>query len=1067
MIGFADFLALVNDGRRPYPWQERFAEMAAVNGPAELVSVPTGAGKTTVVEALIWALAMQAERPAVERTVGVRVVWAIDRRILVDEVFSQAEKLADKLDEAWRSGASDDPLFEVARRLQGLKVPLGEDVEKVEGRPLEVTRWRGGIAIPATAHHPLQAEVITSTVAQVGSRLLFRGYGLGSGSLPVGAALAACDTTICLDEAHLAEPFAETVKAIARMRDGEPLPVAPKVSVVRLTATPSEVGDASRQINLAPADEEALATRLSAAKVGRLFEPEGSSDRDQVEALTAAVDEYLEEGVSVVACVCNSVLIARSVFDRIRKNREDVDAILLVGPQRPVDREAMFDQPVLPPESEPEDVADEYAEENPAPTRREVLFSRVQPPRPLVVVATQTVEVGLDIDVDALVTQSASAAALIQRFGRLNRAGGEGRVGQATVIRHEGFPLYEEDEPLAWDWLNQLSPSTQGNGVDISIRALSGPPEPARRARAAELTDVAVETLTNTFPRPHTMADPDIHVYLRGVDAEPANDVSICWRADLVEADSRGEADTYREALLSMVPPRPGEQLSLSVAAARNLLYSLLGRSKARGAALSRQVLDGGDIEGGSPNEVEPQKDGGERVFQGIPFFVRRGAELLRSPILDGRDQGDSGKLIGVSDIRPGDLIVLPTAIGGIDEFGLSADARPGSGGEDVGADIRGKAILGSDPIRLTPAAIDLALRDVHPLDGPRAQRVQRILRRVTAIETRIGNARSEAGRRSAMADLLAELSDLPAIAEGSEGVDLDLLELRRLGPAPPPDLMEAEDDLVVNGNEYSTEAGEMDDELGEWSHAEGSMALLPGEEETGRLEGWVLIPIQGSRFGDERIRRAHAQAPRLEDHCLAVAERVKQYGTAAGLEERLVSSLELAGLTHDLGKAFPRMQNFFWGGVAPPLEAPIAKSVFGTADRSADREARRLAGMPNRWRHELASVAMLEAAWEKGGLAGRFGEADIELASHLVISHHGRAHPIPPTPETTPPARKFAVSIAGISSTATGDGQEGWDEGASLRRRFALMAKYGPWALAYLESLLVLADRSVSAEGK
>lgn len=1071
MIGFADFLALVNDGRRPYPWQERFADMAAVDRPAELVSVPTGAGKTTVVEALIWALAMQADRPAADRTVGVRVVWAIDRRILVDEVYEQTEQLADRLDEAWRAGAGHDPLFEVARRLQSLKVPPGEDIERVAGRPLEVTRWRGGVAIPAVAHHPLQAEVITSTVAQIGSRLLFRGYGLGTGSLPVGAALAACDTTICLDEAHLAKPFAETVRAISRMREAEATPVAPKVSVVRLTATPAEGDEVSRQIRLSSADEEVLATRLGAVKVGRLVEPEGGSDREQVQALLESIDGYLAQEVRVVACVCNSVLIARSVFDRLRKDREDVDSILLVGPQRPIDREAMFDQPVLAPEFEPESnvATDEpvaSSGESAAPTRREVLFSHVSAPRPLVVVATQTIEVGLDIDVDAMVTQSASAAALVQRFGRLNRAGGDGRIGQATVVRHEGFPLYAEDEPLAWQWLNRLPPSPHGDGIDISIRALAEPPDPVRRARAAELSEAVVETLTHTYPRPHAMADPDIDVYLRGIDAEPANDVSICWRADLQEADPSEEADTYREALLQLAPPRPEEQLSLSLAAARNLLYSLQGKSRARGAALNRQVLDGGDLEGSSPNEVGPQTDSGMAEFRGIPFFVRRGPELLRSRMLGGRDAGRPDELIGVGDIRPGDLIVLPAAIGGVDEFGLSVDVRPGSGREDVASDTRNDAVLGVDPIRLTPGALDLALREEHPLAGPRAQRVQRILRRVAAIESRIADARSDAGRRSAMADLLAELSDLPAIAENREAVDLDLLDLRRLGPTPPPDLLEAEEDFLAATGDVD-DVGEGPDEQEDKSQGEHGMALFPGEEESGQLAGWALVPIRGSRIGDERIRRLDAQPPLLEDHCLAVAERVRQFAAAAGLEETLVKSLELAGLAHDLGKAYPRMQSFFRGGVALPLEAPVAKSVFGTADRSADRDARRLAGMPSRWRHELASVAVLESASASGDLPERFGDADVELASHAAIAHHGRAHPIPPTPDPTPPARRFAVSVAGIKGTATEDGQGGWGEGASLRRRHALLARYGPWALAYLESLLILADRAVSAEGR
>jgi hypothetical protein len=57
-------------------------------------------------------------------------------------------------------------------------------------------------------------------------------------------------------------------------------------------------------------------------------------------------------------------------------------------------------------------------------------------------------------------------------------------------------------------------------------------------------------------------------------------------------------------------------------------------------------------------------------------------------------------------------------------------------------------------------------------------------------------------------------------------------------------------------------------------------------------------------------------------------------------------------------------------------------------------------------------------------------------------------------------------VDAAGIQARASGDAIEGWDDGAWLRRFFATIERYGPWGTAYLEALLILADRAVSREG-
>lgn len=1214
MIDFDGFLREVR-GHAPYPWQRALAERLAaervsdtdanaglpgsvpVGGPPPLtIAVPTGSGKTTVVDVLVWALAKQADRPPLERTVGARIVWAIDRRLLVDEVHAQTKRLTDRLALALRRPS--DPLHEVAVRLESLKgtppvggwaattgasasaptvagdhadaqgsgLPDAEEPDTVadpalvpegtvlRGRPLVATRWRGGVAVPSIGQHPMQAEVITSTVAQIGSRLLFRGYGLGDRSLPLGAALAACDTTICLDEAHLAEPFADTVQAIRERRDDGGDTFAPPLRLIRLSAT-SGADDAQR-ITLSKEDKqlEALATRLEAPKHATLVEPSGPSDNDQVVALVEAVTGYVDDGRRTVACVVNSVRTAREVYERVERTYGKVEeehrpeAVLLIGPQRPADRQNSLgrtiaadgdDGTAATPAADRSDASPVEGEQSseaavPTTTPRRVLLDGIAAVRPLVVVATQTFEVGLDADVEALVTQSASATALTQRLGRLNRTGrlnprdhadGKSRAthpeGLATIVRHVDFPLYADDEDAAWTWLSTTLPRTESGAIDVSVATLSLTPAPpdAKRAHAAELGDQEVELLTQTSPRPHRRIDPDVDAFLRGAESEPDSDVSVCWRADLAEDDLRDGAHAYRLSLLRLVPPRRDEQLTMSIGAVRNLLAVRTGQSRATKAAQSQLIEETADVEGSAPPREAPRTETQQR-FDGIPFLVRRGRELLPGRPVSGGDLGDG---LAIGDLRPGDLLVLPTALGGVDDSGLAIESPVGT---DVAGDVRplGRETDGgtpaSDPqsgpsvavrphpLRLTTGALDAAYHEAIPLAGPRAQRVRRVLRRVAEIERRLENVKSPAGRLAAFRDLFSELHDHPALAPvtpGEQAADDAIatatvsglaptdVELRRITPTLPSELTDPVDDpaglflgvptvsddaaLFLGdvededlAGDDGTFAGDLlseDDADGHGGSADG--VLLPGEDPPMATGGWVLLPTMATAH--DRVRPRNEPPPTLEAHAQAVADRTAWFARAAGLSDVLVRSLVLAARVHDHGKADPRMQAFFRSGFAPPLAEPIAKSVFGTDDRRADRTARLASGLPSGWRHEQASTVILADAWKRGQITGLPDDAergvDLELTMNLVAAHHGAAHPVPPVPKPGAPPRSFRIEAAGIAGTATGSDDEAWSEGQAVQRLERLTSDYGTWSLAYLQSLLVLADRTVSAEGR
>ena len=106
----------------------------------------------------------------------------------------------------------------------------------------------------------------------------------------------------------------------------------------------------------------------------------------------------------------------------------------MIGPARPVDRD---------------DLAEKL---KPIRTRVDRVLER-----PRILVATQCIEAGVDIDLDALITETAPLDSLRQRFGRLNRAGRDLIPFAAVVAAKSDLsprtndPVYDKAIKPAWD----------------------------------------------------------------------------------------------------------------------------------------------------------------------------------------------------------------------------------------------------------------------------------------------------------------------------------------------------------------------------------------------------------------------------------------------------------------------------------------------------------------------------------------------------------------------------------------------------------------------------------------
>ncbi|MFT3769148.1 MAG: hypothetical protein QM820_27220 [Minicystis sp.] len=137
----------------------------------------------------------------------------------------------------------------------------------------------------------------------------------------------------------------------------------------------------------------------------------------------------------------------------------------------------------------------------------------------------------------------------------------------------------------------------------------------------------------------------------------------------------------------------------------------------------------------------------------------------------------------------------------------------------------------------------------------------------------------------------------------------------------------------------------------------------------------------------------------------------------------------------------------------------PLAKSRIVVADRAARDKARERSGYPRGARHELSSVALLKAH------APLLDQAhDKDLVLHLVASHHGWCRPFAPVAPDHEPVELSLDTGDTVVRTSSDHGLARLDSGVA-ERFWRLVERYGWFGLAWLESILRLADHRRSEE--
>ncbi len=993
---FADFFVAVN-GHPPFPWQQRLvAHLFASDGRwPEQLKLPTASGKTSAVDIALFALAAGLPTPR-------RIVFVVDRRVVVQQAARHAEKIRRAL-----NGAREGILAEVSEGLRGLHAEVGEHRD-----PFVVAEMRGAIQQDTSwAERPDVPAVLASTVDQVGSRLLFRGYGVSRSMLAVQAGLLGNDCLILLDEVHLARPFAAVLARIKdRFRpavDGLP----DRWQTVELSATPPADQRQTFELDTDDLSHPVLGRRLEARKPVRLVT--AKTPLDPVKALDVISTEHVRQvhqllgdsRITSVGVVVNRVRLAAYIHRRLSETTPGVDVRLLTGRMRGLDRERTVEEIMA-------RVGSGRGRSEPGERR-------------LVVVATQTIEAGADLDFDVMVTDCAPIDALVQRFGRVDRIGRfsaslaadgapaheiEDRprsviIGTARMGPGDDDPIYGAAMGRTWEALR-----VHGGELDFGIQSsqipLGRPDLVSPSLRGPILLSSHLDRLVRTSPEPD--ADVGIDSFLHGLGRSPDQDVEIVWRGDITRTSLDRAAGGDSEAtqalfnLITAVPPSRGEALSVPISHVRAWL-----RGHGADALLS-------DVEAAQPI---PSQTG-----RGRPFIAWRGPE---------------GSVVSTSpgDLRPGDTIVVPGDYGGVRDGNWS----PESGepvldlAEPAGLDI-GRFALRLNPWTLCPSLFNLP----HDPEG--------------------FDAMSEDEQRASRASWLA-------------GSTPDALTTLRI---PVPDAVEESGQSPAHAIRDWIGAVRTRKTSDRWPWT------------TARHEAWQLrvdalekslgtrnIQVVDSGFGllyvitqtvggldmdSEPARSADAGFEYgLDPHLRDVEHWAQRLTAKLGMGESFAETITNAGRLHDLGKADNRFQLMLREGRLPgPGDELLAKSAIPPGDRRRRSRAARLSGFPRGLRHEIASIALAAADID--------GDADPELLRFLIAGHHGYGRPFfSPQVDGTAPAVRYTGELGEMTAVVP---YTLGSVGSSPPRDFAAAVnRYGWFGTAWLEAILRLADHGASRQ--
>ncbi|MEQ8716403.1 MAG: CRISPR-associated helicase Cas3' [Acidimicrobiales bacterium] len=462
---FDDFfaLALGESDARPFPHQRVLAE----EGLPTVFTAPTGSGKTEA--AVLGHLYRRYQREEDVQTQTPRwLVLALPTRGLVEQTVMRVRRWVANL---------------------GLATHV---YTVMGGESWDDRAWRMA---------PRDDAVFIGTVDMLLSRALNRGYADSRWSWPISFGLFNNGTQWVFDEVQQMELAAVNSRQLQAFRDtmGTILPTRSMWMSATLDRALLETVDApaiDRHVDALALDgaSDELLRRVDATKTVRELPV---TDRKKPERSLAAHALERHRAGTLSLVVCNTVERAQHVYSAVEALDGSQETVLLHRRFRPPERRDHTESALAPVDAS-------------GPGR--------------IVVSTQVLEAGVDVDAATMITELAPWPSIVQRAGRCNRAG---RVDAAELWwvdldDRDALPYEQSDLDGARITLRELEGST------VSPRTLGdlGPP-PQRRVHHVLRRRDLVELFDTS---PDLSGDPlDVSQFIRDGDER---DVHVAWRAE-------------------------------------------------------------------------------------------------------------------------------------------------------------------------------------------------------------------------------------------------------------------------------------------------------------------------------------------------------------------------------------------------------------------------------------------------------------------------------------------------------------------------------------------------------